>query len=100
MEGADQPLPDAVRWLLVGAAAAALVGLAALTLTLEVRRRSPDLYRAADAALIVCAVLALLVGLTGWGAKGTLLALAVLLLAPVVVSIGVWLKGNEPDTVL
>jgi low temperature requirement protein LtrA len=100
VEGADHPLPDAVRWLLVGAAAVALVGLAALTLTLEVRRRSPDLYRAADVALIVCAVLALLVGLTGWGAKGTLLALALLLLAPVAVSIGVWLKGNEPDTVL
>ena len=95
VEGAEEPLPDAVRWLLVGAAAAALLGVAALTLTLEVRRAQPELYRAADLALVASSALALAVGLTGWGAKGTLLALVVLLLAPVAVGISVWLKRAD-----
>jgi hypothetical protein len=44
-------------------------------------------------------VLCLGVGLTDWGAKGTLTAMMLLLLAPIAVGILVWLKHTEPDTV-
>jgi low temperature requirement protein LtrA len=98
VQAADQPLSDAVRWLLVGSAAAALVGVAALTLTLEVRRERPELFRAADVALLASAALSLAVGLTDWGAKATLTAIVVLLLAPVAVGITVWLKRTDPET--
>ncbi|HEX5901501.1 MAG TPA: low temperature requirement protein A [Actinomycetota bacterium] len=92
-------VPDEVRWLLAGALAAALVTIALITATLRVRTESPELYRTVDIVLIVCAVLCLGVGLTDWGAKGTLTAMAMLLLAPIAVGILVWLKHTEPDTV-
>jgi low temperature requirement protein LtrA len=89
-------LPDGVRWLLAGSLAAALVMLALLTRTLRARPRAREIYGAAEAALLACAVLCLGVGLTDWGAKATLTAMAVLLLAPVVVGIMVWVKRSEP----
>jgi low temperature requirement protein LtrA len=92
-------VPDEVRWLLAGSLAAALLSITLLTATLQVRVDMPELYRTVDVVLIVCAVLCLGVGLTDWGAKGTLTALSLLLLAPVAVGILVWLKHTEPDTV-
>jgi len=92
-------VPDEVRWMLAGALAAALVTIALITATLRVRTESPELYRTVDIVLIVCAGLCLGVGLTDWGAKGTLTAMAMLLLAPIAVGILVWLKHTEPDTV-
>ena len=92
-------VPDEVRWLLAGALAAALFSVTAITATLKVRAKVPELYRTVDVVLIVCAALCLGVGLTGWGAKGTLTALVLLLLAPIVVGLLVWLKHTEPDTV-
>ena len=58
----------------------------------------PELYRTVDVVLIVCALLCLGVGLTDWGAKGTLTAMVLLLLAPIAVGILVWLKHTEPET--
>jgi low temperature requirement protein LtrA len=92
-------LPDEVRWLLAGALAAALLSIALLTATLQVRVEMPELYQTVDVVLIVCAILCLGVGLTEWGAKGSLTAMALLLLAPVAVGILVWLKHTEPDSV-
>ena len=92
-------VPDEVRWLLAGALAAALVSVTLLTATLQVRVEMPELYRTVDVVLIVCAVLCLGVGLTDWGAKGSLTALVLLLLAPIAVGILVWLKHGERDTV-
>jgi low temperature requirement protein LtrA len=92
-------VPDEVRWLLAGALAAALLSIALLTATLQVRVEMPELYRTVDVVLIVCAVLCLGVGLTDWGAKGSLTALVLLLLAPIAVGILVWLKHTEPDDV-
>ncbi|MGH8950415.1 MAG: low temperature requirement protein A [Acidimicrobiia bacterium] len=92
VEHASDPLPDEVRWLLVGALAVAMASVALLTTTLVVRRDQPELYRNADIAILISAALALGVGVTDWGAKETLGALGLLLLAPVVVGIVVWLK--------
>jgi low temperature requirement protein LtrA len=89
---ADRHLLDATRWLLVGSLAAAVATVAALTLTLKVRRRFPDLYRAADAALCLSCVLILAVGLTGWGATATLLAMSLLLIAPIVTGLVLWAR--------
>jgi len=93
------PLPDAVRWLLVGALAAALLSIALIAGTLHVRRTQPELYRTAEVALPLCALLTLGVGLTDWGAKGSLTAMVVLLLAPVAAGVVVWLKHSEYDSV-
>ena len=92
-------VPDEVRWLLAGALAAALVSIALITATLQVRVEMPELYRAVDVVLTVCAMLCLGVGLTDWGAKGRMTALVMLLLAPIAVGILVWLKHTEPDDV-
>jgi low temperature requirement protein LtrA len=92
VEEAETHLPDATRWLLVGSLAVAVWTVAALTATLHVRRRFPTLYRAADLALCVSGVLILGVGLTEWGAKATLLAMALLLIGPIVTGLVLWAR--------
>ncbi len=99
VEHAHEPLPDAVRWLLVGSLAVAMVSVAFLAATLEARRAYPEIYRAADGVLLLGAVLSLGVGLTDWGAKLSLGVMAALLLAPVVVGLIAWLKRTEPEAV-
>jgi hypothetical protein len=91
-------LPDTVRWLLVGSLAGAVLSIALISSTLQVQRELPEIYRTVDALLLVSVVLFLGVGLTGWGAKASLTAMAVLLLAPVAAGLIVWLKHTEPDT--
>ena len=82
-------LPDRVRWLLVSALAVAMVTVAVITHTLESRRRSSEIFVRAEVTMYASAVLALLVGLTDWGANLTLVAMVALLLAPVVVALWV-----------
>jgi low temperature requirement protein LtrA len=93
---AADPLPDAVRWLLVGALAAAIVSIGALTFTLEIRGRQPQVYRKSEAAMVISSMLMLGVGLTDWGAKAVLGSLDLLLLAPIAIGLTVWLKHNPP----
>jgi hypothetical protein len=50
-------------------------------------------------ALLVTALLILVVGLTGWGAKASLTSMVTLLLAPVAAGLVVWLKHSDPDSV-
>jgi low temperature requirement protein LtrA len=95
VEHAAEPLPAAVRWLLVGSVVVAVASIGALTFTLEVRRTRPILYRKAEAAMLASVVLGLIVGFAGWGAKATLAALVGLLLIPVAVGITVWLRYTE-----
>jgi low temperature requirement protein LtrA len=99
IERAAEPLPDEVRWLLVGSLAAAVFSVAILTRTLAVRRSVPEIYTRVEAAMLVSGVLILGVGLTDWGAKASITAMVVLLLAPVVAGLAVWLKRPEPDFV-
>jgi low temperature requirement protein LtrA len=97
VEHAADPLPDAVRWLLVGALATAVLTVTALTYTLEIRRAQPQIYRTAETAMYASVLLVLAVGLTDWGAKATLGSLVGLLLAPVAVGLLVWMKHNPVD---
>jgi low temperature requirement protein LtrA len=94
---ADAP-PDAVRWLLVGSLAVAMVSVAAIAWTLEIRTRFLAIYRPAGAALILSGLLCLGVGLTDWGAKLSLTAMVVLLTGPVVTGLILWLKRTEPGS--
>jgi low temperature requirement protein LtrA len=96
---AGEPLPDAVRWLLVGSLAAAVLSVVLITRTLDVRRTQSELYRTAEMVMLASVLLSTGVGLTDWGAKASLTALVVLLLAPVVVGMLVWLKHPDPTTV-
>jgi hypothetical protein len=81
---------------LVGSLAAAVLSVALITRTLDLRREQPDLYRTAQTLLLGSAVLSLGVGLTDWGAKASLTALVVLLLAPVAAGLVLWLRHTDP----
>ena len=100
IEHAAEPLPDEVRWLLVGALALALVTIMLITLALEVRSRWPQIYRTVDGAMMVSALLIVAVGLTSWAAKPTLATMAALLLLPVGAGLLIFVKTTEPGVVL
>ncbi len=95
VEGSTVPLPAEVRWLLVGALAVAVGSVGALSLTLEIRRAYPALYRTVVGALTGSALLILAVGLTDWGAKGTLAAMVLLLGLPIATGLTVWLRRTD-----
>lgn len=99
VEHATEPLPDSVRWLLVGSLATAMLSIVLLARTLQARRRFPALYRVAETSLLASVVIALTVGMTDWGAKASLTSMVVLLLAPVVASMVVWLTYAGPPTI-
>jgi low temperature requirement protein LtrA len=96
VEHSTTALPDSLRWLLVGSLATAIVSIAALAHTLEARATHPQTYRMAERTMVLSAVLMTAVGATSWGAKGTLGGLVLLLLAPVMVGIVVWLRHTDP----
>jgi hypothetical protein len=73
--------------------------VAAISMTLRIRRRLIEVYRPAEISLLASGALSLLIGLTDLGAQGTLIALVVLLAAPVATGIVVWLKNTESDTI-
>jgi ABC-type transport system involved in cytochrome bd biosynthesis fused ATPase/permease subunit len=86
-----------VRWLLVGSLAVAVLAVTLIIGTLRSKRTYLEIYRPAEVALLVSAVLSLAVGLTDWGAKASLTAMVLLLLAPVVTGILVWVKRGDED---
>jgi low temperature requirement protein LtrA len=97
VEHSATPLPDSLRWLLVGALASAVLTVAALAHTLEFRAAHPGVYQMAERTMILSAALMIAVGMTGWGAKETLGSLVLLLLAPIMVGLLVWLRQTDPD---
>ncbi len=97
VEHVAEPLPDAVRWLLVGSLAASVLSIVLLTRTLQTRFEYPEIYRAAEIVMLAGALMCLAVGLAGWGAKESLTAMVAILLAPVAAGLVVWLKRTEPD---
>jgi len=95
VEHAGEPVPDAVRWLLVGSLAVAMAAILFLSFVLEARRRQPDLYRVVDIALIVGIVATLGIGLTALTALASLAAMVVLLLLPLGPAIAKWVRDVE-----
>jgi low temperature requirement protein LtrA len=100
VEHAADAVPDSVRWLLVASLSVAVVSVVAIARTLEIRRRQSQIYRPAEAALLISGLLSLGVGLTDWEAKAILTSLVVLLAAPVATGLIVWLKHTDPDAVV
>lgn len=98
VEHAADPLPDGVRWLLVGSLATALAAVTALTLSLETRRRYEPVYLVAERSMLIAAAAALAVGLTGWAAKASLLAMVVLLIGTIYTGLRVWAGMAPTDT--
>jgi low temperature requirement protein LtrA len=99
VEHVADPLPASVRWLLVGSLALAVLSVTALTLTLQVRAKHPEVYRLSGRTMVLSAALMLAVGATSWGAKATLGSMVLLLLAPVAVGTVVWLRHTDPEPV-
>jgi low temperature requirement protein LtrA len=99
VQDSGRELPDAVRWLLVAALAAAVLSVALLTMTLEARRAHRDFYRPVKVVLIASALLISGVGLTDWGAKASLATMTVLLLAPVAMGLVLWLRHMDREPV-
>jgi low temperature requirement protein LtrA len=95
VEHSTESLPTDVRWLLIGALAVAVGSVAALCRTLGISRTYPALYRTVAGTLAGSAVLILAVGLTNWGAKGTLEAMVLLLGLPVATGLAVWLRRTD-----
>ncbi|MEA2520846.1 MAG: hypothetical protein QOI81_492, partial [Actinomycetota bacterium] len=75
VEHSTAPLPGNVHWLLAGALAVAAASVAGLYRTLEIRLTYPARYRTTAATLAGSASLIVVVGVTGWGAKGTLVGM-------------------------
>jgi hypothetical protein len=75
--------------------AVAVLSVAAIARTLEIRRRYTQVYGPAETALVISGILTLGVGLTGWGAKAILTSMVVLLAAPVATGLVVWLKRTD-----
>jgi low temperature requirement protein LtrA len=96
VEHSAEPLPAAVRWLLVGSLAVAMITIMALTVVVAVRTEHSGAYRRVDIALVAAAALVVAVGLTDFGATASLVVAAVLLLAPVTAGLGVWLGSTGP----
>jgi hypothetical protein len=88
-----------VRWLLVGSLSLAVLAIVALTLVLDIRTQGGDartVYEVADRAALASVVLIVGVGLTGWGAKGSLVTMVALLLLPVFSGMRVWARLGAP----
>jgi len=99
IEHISSPLPDSVRWLLVGSLSLAVLAIVALTLVLDIRTQGGDartVYEVADRAALASVVLIVGVGLTGWGAKGSLVTMVALLLLPVFSGMRVWARLGAP----
>lgn len=94
---AAEPLPEAVRWLLVGSMAAAMVSITVLTLTLASRRSYEPVYLVAERTMLIGSAAALAVGFTDWEAKVSLAAMVALMLGTVYTSLRVWARVGTFD---
>jgi len=100
IEHAAAPLPDPLRWLLVGSLATAMLSVVFLTLVLEIRSQHQEaeiVYRVADRAALMSVALIMGVGLTSWDAKASLIAMVALLLLPVIAGLRVWARVGASD---
>jgi low temperature requirement protein LtrA len=92
VEHAGEPLPGEVRWLLVGAIAAALIGIGLILKTLNLPQDQRRIYRTGARVTFIAGILVILAGLLRIGTIPLLLVLIILLLAPVFYGILVWIK--------
>jgi hypothetical protein len=92
VEHAVEHLHTEKRWLLVLAVAVTLVNVAVLTRTIQLDQVQHAVIRAGRRVMLVSAGLILLLGFTGLETIPLLIAVAVLLLAPIFFAFRVWLE--------
>jgi len=92
VEHAGESLPEEVRWLLVGAIAVALTSIAFILKSLNLPESQRILYQTGARVTFIAGILVVLAGLMSIGTIPLLLILIVLLLAPVLFGILVWIK--------
>ena len=92
VETSGEPLAAGGRWLLAGSIALTLTSIAFLMRTLQLRPDYAPLYRRGGMVTFAAAVIALFLGLTRLPTIPLLLAAVVLLLAPVVYGMLVWIQ--------
>jgi low temperature requirement protein LtrA len=92
VEHAGESLPGGVRWLLVGAIAVALTSIAFILKSLNLPESQRIHYQTGARVTFIAGTLVVLAGLMSIGTIPLLLILIVLLLAPVLFGILVWIK--------
>jgi hypothetical protein len=92
VEHAGEPLPGEVRWLLVGAIATALVGIALTMRILDIPASYRRLYRNGSILMLMAGALVVVLGMAPIDPIPLLLALCALLLAPVFYGVLIWIK--------
>ncbi|HET9906383.1 MAG TPA: low temperature requirement protein A, partial [Anaerolineales bacterium] len=92
VEHSGETLPREVRMLLVVAIAAVLVSIAMILKSLKLPESLRRAYRTGAHVMFISGLLILFVGLTLLSAIPLLLLLVVLMLAPVLYSVLVWIK--------
>jgi low temperature requirement protein LtrA len=94
---AEEPWPSEGRWLLMIATAITLVSTAALMRTTRLEARHRRTHEVAQRVMLVSAILVILLGFTNLEAIPLLIAVVLLLLAPVFFAFRVWLEtfGGE-----
>lgn len=95
VEHTGEVLPTAVRWLLVGAIAVTLIGIALLIYTLHDAERDPRTHRIGQYVTILAAVAIIALGLSSLQTIPLLVVLIALLLTPIFFGFLSWLHSVE-----
>ena len=101
VEHAGEPLASEVRWLLVGAVAVALISIALLMRSIQIREEHYQLYRQGGIITFILGVVTLLLGFSGLNTIPLLVVVILLLLTPVLYGVIVWITvlGAEEITI-
>jgi len=97
VEEVGEPLEPETRWLLVGAVAVALISNAVLMRSIQIPEVYFQLYRRSGIVTFISGVIILLLGLTNLNTIPLMVIVIILMLAPVLYGIVVWvnLRGAE-----
>jgi low temperature requirement protein LtrA len=95
VEHIGDPLPGEVRWLLVGAIAAALISIALIMKSLNLPENQHSLYQTGSRVMFIAGIIVVLSGMTPLSTMPLLLALIILLLAPIIYGVLIWIKVFE-----
>ncbi len=90
--GVGEPLTPAVRWLLVGSIALALISNAVLMRTIQIPEAHFKVYRRSGIATFTSGAIVLLLGLTDLNTILLMIIVIILMLTPVLYGIVVWVK--------
>lgn len=90
VEAAGEPLAPEIRWLLVGAISLALISNAVLMRSIQIPETYFELYRRSGIATFISGGIVLLLGFSSLNTIPLLLIVIILMLAPVIYGIAVW----------